>query len=47
LSHVVRTPLVMRIRSVVRGKRKRGAPESEYHEERRSMRRGDEGDAGD
>jgi hypothetical protein len=38
LSHVVRTPLVMHIGSVVRDKWKRGARESEYHEERRSVR---------
>jgi hypothetical protein len=31
LSHVVRTPLVMRIGSLVRDKQRRGAPESEYH----------------
>ncbi|KAJ7720737.1 hypothetical protein B0H14DRAFT_3170427 [Mycena olivaceomarginata] len=40
LSHVVRMLLVMRIGSVVRDKRKRGAPESEYHEDRGSMRLG-------
>jgi hypothetical protein len=45
--HVVCTPLVIHIGSVVRDKWKRGAPESEYHEERRSVRRGDEGDAGE
>jgi hypothetical protein len=38
LLHMVRMPVVMHIGSVVRDKWKWGAWESEYHEERHSVR---------